>query len=58
MDTIDITKDQQKQAERSLATAIVRLGDARDALSALGADVRSAEIRDIMLKLGTILKSV
>lgn len=48
----------QEWAKEQLAQAINNLGCAKDALDAFGAGERAVELRNIMLKLGTILESV
>lgn len=45
-------------AEERLSTAVNAIGQAKDAFELLGANERATELRNIMLKLGTIIASV
>lgn len=47
-----------RRARNNIASAIIKLGDARDHLDQLGAAERSQKIHQIILKLGTLLDSV
>jgi len=46
------------RAEERMSAAVNALGQAKDALELLGAHERAVEVRNIMLKLGTIIASV
>jgi len=46
------------RAEEHMSAAVNALGQAKDALELLGANERAVELRNIMLKLGTIIASV